>query len=120
MKIIPKTIMGSALVLALATNVFAQTNLQFIAATSTDEQAIRLTWASTNHEVYQIQYANALATNANGSTAWQLLYDDYPSQGTNTFWLDTGNYNLAPAILHPKYAPLRFYRILDEGQDSLV
>ncbi len=98
---------------------FCQTNLQFTAATSTDEQAIRLTWASQPNHVYQIQCANALATNANGSTAWQLLYDDYPSQGTNTFWLDTGNYNLAPSVVHPKNSPMRFYRILDEGADSL-
>ena len=48
------------------------------------------------------------------------LYDNYPSQGTNTFWLDTGNYNLAPQVLHPKYMPMRFYRILDEGPDSLT
>jgi hypothetical protein len=40
MKIIGKTIMVSALELALATSAFAQinTNLQFTAATSTDEQ----------------------------------------------------------------------------------
>lgn len=120
MKIIGKTIMVSALGLALAINTYAQTNLQFTAATSTDEQAIQLSWASTNGELYQIQYANALATNSDGSTAWQTLYDNYPSQGTNTFWLDTGNYNLAPQVLHPKYMPLRFYRILDEGPDSLT
>ncbi len=97
---------------------FCQSNLQFRAVAQTDERAIRLTWTSTNREVYQIQYANALATNANGSTAWQTLYDDYPSQGTNTFWLDTGNYNLVPAILHPKNMPMRFYRILDKGADT--
>lgn len=99
---------------------FCQTNLQFTAVVATDEHAIRLAWTSTNGELYQIQYANALATNADGSTAFQILYDNYPSQGTNTFWLDTGNYNLAPQVLHPKYMPMRFYRILDEGQDSLT
>jgi hypothetical protein len=99
---------------------FGQTNLQFTAVAATDEHAIRLAWASTNGELYQIQYANALATNSDGSTAWQTLYDNYPSQGTNTFWLDTGNYNLAPQVLHPKYMPMRFYRILDEGSDSLT
>jgi len=97
----------------------AQNALQFTGVTATDEQAIRLTWASTNYEVYQIQCADALAGNADGSTAWQTLYDDYPSQGTNTFWLDTGNYNLAPSILHPKNMPMRFYRILDKGADTL-
>lgn len=113
--------MVSALVLALAATTFAQTNLQFTAATVTDEQAIRLSWASTDHEVYQIQCADALATNADGSTAWQILCDNYPSQGTNTFWLDTGDYLLhVPPIVHPKYAPMRFYRILDKGVDDLV
>jgi len=99
---------------------FGQTNLQFTAVAVTDEHAIRLAWTSTNGELYQIQYANALATNADGSTAFQILYDNYPSQGSNTFWLDTGNYNLAPQVLHPKYMPMRFYRILDEGPDSLT
>ena len=97
---------------------FCQTNLQLTGVVQTPEEAIQLTWTSTNSELYQIQYANALATNSDGSTAWQVLYDNYPSQGTNTFWLDTGNYNLSPQILHPKYMPMRFYRILDEGPDS--
>jgi len=118
-KTIQGIIMAGVLVLALTTNGFAQTNLHFIGVSQTDEQAIRLTWASTNHEVYQIQCAGALATNADGSTAWQILYDDYPSQGTNTFWLDTGNYNLAPQIPHPKNMPMRFYWILDKGADTL-
>ena len=98
----------------------AQNTLQFTGVSVTDEGAMRLAWASTNGELYQIQYANALATNADGSTAFQILYDNYPSQGTNTFWLDTGNYNLAPQVVHPKYMPMRFYRILDEGPDSLT
>lgn len=119
MKTVRKVIMVSALVLALAINAFAQTNLQFTAATATDEQAIRLAWVSQPNHVYQIQCADQLNGNADGSTAWQILYDDYPSQGTNTFWLDTGNYNLAPAILHPKYMPMRFYRTLDKGADTL-
>ena len=42
-----------------------------------------------------------------------MLYDSYPSQGTNTFWLDTGNYLKVPPILHPAKAPMRFYRIVD-------
>jgi hypothetical protein len=99
---------------------FGQINLQFTAVAVTDEHAIQLNWASTNGELYQVQCANALATNADGSTAWEILYDNYPSQGTNTFWLDTGNYNLAPQITHPKYNAMRFYRLLDEGPDSLT
>jgi hypothetical protein len=118
MKIVKSAALLLGILIASLSQSFGQTNLQFTEVAPTDEQAIRLTWASVNHEVYQIQCANALNTNANGSTAWQLLYDAYPSQGTNTFWLDTGNYNLVPQILHPKYMPMRFYRILDLGPDT--
>ena len=94
--------------------------LYFTNIVSTPEQAIQLTWASTPGDYYQIQCANALATNADGSTAWFTLYDDYPAQGTNTFWLDCGNFAVAPYIPHPKYSPMRFYRVLDEGTDDLT
>ncbi len=118
MKIVKSAALLLGILIASLSRSFGQTNLQFTAVAPTDEQAIRLTWASISHEVYQIQCANELNTNADGSTAWQLLYNAYPSQGTNTFWLDTGNYNLVPQILHPKYMPMRFYRILDLGPDT--
>ena len=118
--IIYSILIGASVVgMITAQTSFGQNSLRVIGVSPTDEQAIRLTWVSTNHELYQIQCANALNTNA-GSTAWQTLYDNYPSQGTNTSWLDTGNYNVAPQILHPKYAPMRFYRLMDEGSDSLA
>jgi hypothetical protein len=106
------------ILIASILQVFCQTNLQFTAVAATDEHAIRLAWSSTNNEIYGIQYANVLATNADGTTAWQSLYDNYPSQGTNTFWLDTGNYLNMPTVLHPKDMPMRFYRIVDEGADT--
>jgi hypothetical protein len=118
MKHIREMMTVSALVLALAINGLAQTSLQFTAATQTDEQAILLTWASTNHEIYGIQFADALAKNADGSTTWNTLYDNYPSHGTNTFVGDFGNYDVLPAILHPRNMPMRFYRIVDEGADT--
>ncbi len=110
--------MVGALGSALAINVVAQTNLQFTSVNATVEGAIQLHWASTNHELYAIQYANALATNTDGSTAWNTLYDAYPSHGTNTFVGDFGNYDVMPAIPHPKYMPMRFYRIVDKGADN--
>src|ERR1039457_1913549 len=97
---------------------FGQTILQFTSVNVTPENAIQLYWTSTNHEIYGIQYANTLATNADGTTAWFSLYDNYPSHGTNTFIGDFGNYDTTSAILHPKYMPMRFYRIVDEGADN--
>jgi len=112
------TVAALGLGLLVAQYASGQTNLQFTAVAATDEKAIRLTWASTNGEVYEIDEADALIDTNTGSTIWKKLYDNYPSQGTNTFWLDTGNYNIAPQILHPKNMPMRFYRILDLGADT--
>ncbi len=110
--------MGSALTMALATNGFAQTNLQFAGVAVTDEHAIRLTWSSQSNEVYEIDEADALIDTNTGSITWNKLYDNYPSQGTNTFWLDTGNYFDVPPILHPKNMAMRFYRVVDIGADT--
>lgn len=108
-------------ILLLTQSALSQTtNLQFTGVSATDEGNIQLTWASVSNEVYQIQEADALIDTNTGTTTWNLLYDQYPSQGTNTFWLDTGNYNLNPQILSPRDMPMRFYRIVDEGQDSLA
>jgi hypothetical protein len=120
MKTTQRIIMVGALMLALTTNLFAQidTNLQFTGINATVEGAIQPHWASQPNHIYQIQYDNALATNDDGSTAWQTLYDNYPSHGTNTFILDTGDYFQTPPIVHPKYSPMRFYRVVDEGTNS--
>ncbi len=121
MKTNGKVIIGEfALLFALAVHSFGQNALQFTGVSVTDEGAIHLAWASLSHHVYQIQCADQLAGNDDGSTAWQVLYDYYPSQGTNTFWLDTGNYFEVPPILHPKKMPMRFYQIVDKGPDDLV
>ncbi len=95
-----------------------QTNLQFIKISQTDEQAIRLTWTSVSNKTYEIDEADQLGSTNGGATVWNQLYTEYPSQGTNTFWLDTGNYAATPPILHPKYMPLRFYRVVDLGPDT--
>jgi hypothetical protein len=97
---------------------FGQTNLHFIKIAQTDEQAIRLTWTSVSNETYEVDEADQLVSTNGGPTVWNQLYTEYPSQGTNTFWLDTGNYTAVPVIVHPKYSPMRFYRIVDSGPDT--
>lgn len=110
--------LGCAIALCLTSKLEAQTNLQFTGINVTDEGNINLTWSSVSNEVYQIDEADSLINTNTGTTTWNLLYDQYPSQGTNTFWLDTGNYNLVPQILNPKDMPMRFYRIVDLGPDT--
>jgi hypothetical protein len=118
MKINPKIIMAGALVLALTINVFAQTNIAFTSVNAEPDNSIQLHWTSNTNEYYEIDCANALATNSDGTTAWSMIYDDYPSQGTNTFWLDAGNFFTTPIIPHPKYSSMRFYRIVVEGTNT--
>jgi hypothetical protein len=112
----------AALVIAVsqlfAAEAFAQNPLQFTFANKTEEGAIRLSWSSNTNEVYRIDYADELATNDDGTTTWNTLYSHYPSHGTNTFWLDAGNYDLDPQVPHPKYGSMRFYRIAVEGTND--
>jgi len=105
--------------LAAAFHCHAQTNtLKFTSVNTTLENAIQLHWASVSNEVYEVDYADQLAGNDDGSTAWAKLYDNYPSHGTNTFIGDFGNYFLTPPILNPNKMPMRFYRITDKGANS--
>src|SRR5271163_3905222 len=114
-----KTIKSAALLfgilIASLGQSFGQTNLQFTGISVSDEGNMHLAWSSVSNEVYEIDEADSVIDESIGTTTWKLLYDNYPSQGTNTFWLDTGNYNLSPQILNPKDMPMRFYRIVDLG-----
>jgi hypothetical protein len=115
---IMRVILATAVVFGLGLAATASAQLQFTGISATPEQAIQITWASISNETYEIDEADTLETNAQGTITWNLLYDDYPSQGSNTFWLDTGNYTLVPTIVHPKYTTNRFYRVVDKGPDT--
>ena len=108
----------SAMLITTVRPSLGQTNLNFNGINATEEGAIQISWNSTSNETYEIDEADALATNSDRSTQWNLLYTEYPSQGNSTFWLDTGNYFATPEVLNPKYSPARFYRIVDLGVDN--
>ena len=105
----------TAISASLSGVVNAQNALQFTGVKATVENAILLYWASNTNEVYEIDYADQLNTNYDGTTTWMPLYTDYPSHGTNSFVADCGNYDLIPEILHPKNLPMRFYRAVYSG-----
>jgi hypothetical protein len=96
---------------------FGQTNLNFNGVSANVEGAIRLSWNSTSNEIYEIDYADSLIDTNTGSITWSMLYEEYPSQGTNTFCLDTGNYSSDPEIVHPSQFPTRFYRVVLTGSN---
>jgi len=120
MKNIKRGLFGTIAAMAIwfANKAEAQTDLNFNSIAPTVEGAMSLSWNSTSGEIYEIDEADALGTNADGSTTWNTLYSDYPSQGTNTFWLDTGNYFADPEIAHPSLSPMRYYRVLLTGTNT--
>ena len=97
---------------------FGQNAIQFTSVKPNSDGGIQLYWASTSNEVYEIDYADAVADISEGGPVWQPLITDYPSHGTNTFVADTGNYHQTPSIPHPKTMPMRFYRVVDTGANS--
>ena len=99
----------------LGAQVFGQNQLQFTQPIVTSEGAIQLHWQSQSNALYQVQYMPDLS----GNFTWQTLLDNYPSQGTNTLWLDTGDYLQAPPVNHPKYDPTRFYRVAFIGTNAV-
>lgn len=119
MKTIAKTVVVAfsitALTVILTVVANAQNVLQFTSAIATPENAIQLYWASNTNELYKIDYADSLIDTNTGTTTWNTLYTDYPSQGTNTFVADCGNYDLSPEIVHPRLSPMRFYRVVLTG-----
>ena len=110
--------LGCAIALCLTSKLQAQTNLQFTGISATDEGNMQLTWASQPGGIYEIDEADSLIDTNTGTITWNTLYQDYPSQGTNTFWLDTGNYFADTTILNPAQSPMRFYRVVLTGTNT--
>jgi hypothetical protein len=99
---------------------FAQTTNPpvFLGSSFDTAGAIGLQWASQSNLVYRIDYADTLV---NSNTQWNILYEDFPSQGTNTIWKDGGREFAFPKrIPHPNDTQKRFYRVALTGTNSGV
>jgi hypothetical protein len=104
---------GGAIILLLPVGAKAQ--LHFTAAQATGERAIQVQWQSKTNGVYRLEYAKELS----GDIIWETLVDEFPAQGTNTIFLDTGKYWEEPALPHPKDDFQRYYRVVEIGTNSL-
>jgi len=90
-----------------ASNSNAQ-SLQFTHVGVTSGGAVTLHWQSESNAVYNIEYATELSD----SIVWKTLYEDYPAQGTNTYWTDAGDQNTVTILAHPRDGAMRFYRVV--------
>lgn len=107
-----------ALSLFVTQTTVGQNTIQFTKVNATSDGAIQLYWASNPNEIYEIDYADAVADVSQGGTTWNVLYTDYPSHGNNTFIADCGNYDVQPEIPHPKNGSMRFYRVVTVGNNT--
>ena len=110
---------SSALFVAAPLPAHGQTAPQIIGVYATPEKAIQIHWTSTPHAVYEIDYTDSLFDTNTGSITWNILYDEYPSHGTNTFVTDCGNHDTTPGVPHPVRSPNRFYRVTYVEDDTL-
>ncbi|HVU27512.1 MAG TPA: DUF6345 domain-containing protein [Verrucomicrobiae bacterium] len=95
--------------------VFCQNAPVITKVNTTPNKNIQIHWTSDTNLFYKIDAVDTLeTTNPDGTLAWTNLYDDYPAQGTNTFWMDAGDYNR----IHPKDTFTRFYRVAVEGTNT--
>lgn len=99
-----------------AAPVFGQTAFNITSVKATVEHAIQLNWQSQSNLVYRVEFAEGLS---NGP-AFDTLADYFPSQGTNTVFLDTGKYWTDPPLPHPKDDSMRFYRVAIIDTNTLV
>lgn len=114
-QIIVRLVLSCVCALGLTAVTSAQT-LQFLQTKVTDEGAIQLRWQSRSNVIYQIEYATEISSNA----GWDVLVSGFPSQGTNTIYLDTGKYWTEPTLKHPKDDAQRFYRVLAIETNTLI
>ncbi|HOF71272.1 MAG TPA: DUF6345 domain-containing protein [Verrucomicrobiota bacterium] len=112
---IGKLAVGCVFGLSLISSAPAQ--LQFTDVRVNSGGAIQLYWASESNAVYRIEYASELI---DSGTIWNMLYEDYPSFGTNTYWTDAGDQNTADVVGHPRDGAMRFYRVVQTDTNDLA
>ena len=111
-----KLIASISLGLLAVSSAYSQTTNPpiFLATTADTAGAIGLRWESQSNLVYRIEYADAVSN----QVAWRTLYEDFPSQGTNTIWKDAGSESIIPTVPHPNDTNSRFYRVVVTGTNA--
>lgn len=108
-----------AIVIAIGALVITSSlaQLQFTDVHVTTGGAIQLHWQSESNAVYRIDYTSNVT---DSGTVWTMLYEDYPSLGTNTFWTDAGDQNTVSVVDHPRDGSMRFYRVVQTDTNDLA
>ncbi len=106
-------------VLLVAFGLTLDTRAQSLRFTSMDVipgGAVRLHWQSQSNALYRIDCTSTLY----GQIVWDVLCDNYPSQGTNTLLTDTSGSNPAALSAIPGAGQTRFYRVVQTKTNDLA
>ena len=88
-----------------------------VSPSATNNGAFSWSFPSVTNGLYRIDYTTQLT---NPVSSWTPLATNYPTQGTNTRYLDTGQSAVTPAIPNPGHDPQRFYRVALAGTNTGV
>lgn len=123
MNCIPRLLPGSLwLLLAVVTVPVvsgAQTNFALRIHSETDQAKV-VSWDSAPGILYTVESAEDLGPASLQELKWVTREVEYPSQGTNTIWMDVGDPTWIPRLHHPRLNFKRFYRVVETGTNSLV
>ena len=115
MKIIMKGIIIGAAVFASLVS-YAQTNYVIQSPIAAADHTIKFRWNSESNAIFQVESADSLTDLGAQGLQWVIRDADCGSKGTNAEWMDVGDPQWLPRILHPRFQPQRFYLIKKIGQ----
>src|SRR6266581_3941463 len=102
---------ASAVVLTISshtTGQSAQAVIENPVVRSDDYRTTYLRWSADSGGVYQVESADALATQGMQGLRWVIRETDCAARGTNAEWADFGDVRWIPRVFHPIFQPQRF------------
>ena len=108
------------IIVAASIKVEAETNILIKPPVIAADKTVKLNWNAQTGAVYQIEAADSLTTPGSQGFQWIIRETDCVSKGTNAEWMDVGTAQWIPRILHPRFQPMRFYRVQKVKQATLA
>ena len=103
-------------VVLVALSGYAQTNYIIQSPVAAADHTIKIRWNSETNAIFQVESADSLTDVGAQGLHWVIRDADCGSKGTNAEWMDVGDPQWLPRILHPRFQSQRFYRIKKVGQ----
>lgn len=107
-------IVGIPLVCGIIPDLQAQSTIQTPIPAA--DHTVKIQWNSAAGAVFQVESADSLSGPGDQGLQWVIRDSECVSKGTYAEWMDAGDPQWLPRILHPRFQPQRFYRIKQIAQ----